>query len=69
MIMLRNAAPAYPVPECCSPEFGDAPSGEVYGEPNSRLAFRRPRYTVGTISGDQDIITRPKLAFPFSLDP
>ena len=40
----------------------------MYGEPNGRLAFRRPRYTMGTMSGDQDIATRSKLAFAFSLD-
>ena len=46
-----------------------ASSGEVNGEPNGRLAFRRPRYTMGTMSGDQDIVTGTKIALAFSLDP
>jgi hypothetical protein len=46
-----------------------APSGEVYGQPSGRLAVRRPRYTMGTVRGDQDIVTRPKLTFAFALDP
>ena len=50
-------------------ESEHAPLGEVYGEPNCRLSFRRPRYAMETTSGDQDIVTRTKIALTFSLDP
>ena len=52
-----------------APEFAEAPSGEVYGEPYGRFALRRPRYAMGTMSGDQDIVTRTKIASALSLDP
>ena len=41
----------------------------MHSEPNGRLAYRRPRYAMGAMSGNQDIVTRTKLAFAFSLDP
>ena len=41
-----------------------APSGEVSGEPNRRLGFRRICYALGMISGYQERVTRAKISFP-----
>jgi hypothetical protein len=42
---------------------------EVYGEPNGRLALRCPSYTMGTMSRDQNMVSRTKITFAFSLYP
>jgi hypothetical protein len=44
-------------------------STEVYGEPNGRLALRRPGYTMETVSRDQNMVSRTKITFAFSLYP
>ena len=44
-------------------------SCEMYGEPNGRLALRRPSYTMGTMSRNQNIVSRTKITFALSLDP
>jgi hypothetical protein len=40
-------------------------SSEVYGEPNGRLALRCPSYTMGTMSRDQNMVSRTKITFAF----
>jgi hypothetical protein len=44
-------------------------SSEVYGEPNGRLALRCPSDTMGTMSRDQNMVSRTKITFAFSLYP
>jgi hypothetical protein len=44
-------------------------SAEVYGQPDRRLALRRPRHTMEAVSCDQDMVARTKVALAFALDP
>jgi len=44
-------------------------STEVYGEPNGRLALRCPSYTMETMRRDQNMVSRTKITFAFSLYP
>jgi hypothetical protein len=43
-------------------------SGEVYSQPNSRFVFCSPRHPVSAVSGDKNVIARPKIALPFALN-
>ena len=42
-------------------------SGEVYGQPNSRLVCR-VRHPMGAVSGDQNMIAGTEIALTFALN-
>lgn len=42
--------------------------GEVYGQPDSRLALCCPRHPMGAVSCDQHVIARMKIAFTFAFN-